>query len=207
MTHEELRKQFSFLGADLFTELIAHSEIKEVPKGAELVREGQYVKVVPIVLSGLIKVFTRQDDKELLLYYIQPQESCVMSFSACLNHETSKVFALTLEPSVVILLPSEKLLKWVIQYPRINQIFYQQYDLRYNDLINTINHLLYDRLDKRLLDFLNNRISVTGKNPIKISHREIANELATAREVVSRLIKKLEKSNLVIQHQDSIEVL
>lgn len=207
MTHTEIEKQFAYLGEELLAEIIQHSNIKEVPKNTELIHEGQYVKVVPIVLSGLVKVFTRQEERELLLYYIQPKESCVMSFSACLNNETSRIYAVTLEESLLILIPADKLARWVTQYPKINQLFYQQYDLRYSDLINTISHLLYDKLDKRLLTYLTDKVTITGKNPIKITHKEIANELATAREVISRLIKKLEKTHLIKQHHDSIELL
>ena len=129
-----------------------------------------------------------------------------MSFSACQKREKSKIFAITLEKTTAILISSDKLIHWVNEYPAINSLFYQQFDLRYNELIQAIKHLLYDRLDKRLLDYLNEKISKTGKNPIKMSHKEIANDLGTAREVVSRLIKKLEIQNKVKQHHDSIEI-
>ena len=106
----------------------------------------------------------------------------------------------------MLLLPSDKLSQWVTQYPQINKLFYQQYDLRYAELIDTINQLLYHKLDKRVLDYLQEKIKVTSKNPIKITHKEIAQELGTAREVVSRIIKKLEKQLLLKQHHDSIEL-
>jgi CRP/FNR family transcriptional regulator, anaerobic regulatory protein len=148
----------------------------------------------------------RQEDKELLLYYIQPSETCIMSFSACLKNEKSKIYAISEEDSRVVLIPADKIPRWIVEYPRINQLFYQQYDQRYSELIDTINHLLFDKLDKRILGFLIAKSKVTGKNPLKISHKDIANELGTAREVVSRLIKKLEKENKVKQHSDSIEI-
>ena len=202
----ELEKLINHFGQELISKILEGSVVKEFPENTELIREGQYVKVVPIVLKGLVEVFTRQEDKELLLYYIQPGESCIMSFSACLKSEKSKIFAITLEETTAILIPSDKLSKWVFEYPNINQLFYQQFDLRYTELIDTIHHLLFDKLDKRLLDYLKEKMSITGKNPIKISHKEIANDLGTAREVISRLIKKLENQNKVKQHHDSIEI-
>jgi CRP/FNR family transcriptional regulator len=204
---EDIRRRLQYFGPELVDKIIAASNIVEVPKQTELLREGQYVKVVPIVQKGLLKVFTRQQDKELLLYYIEPFESCVMSFAASLKNEQSKVFAIAEEDSTLLLLPADKIPQWINQYPKLNQLFYQQYDLRYAELLNTINHLLFDKLDKRLFDFLTERVKRTGKNPIKISHREIAQELGTAREVVSRLIKKLEKEHKLKQHYDSVEVL
>jgi CRP/FNR family transcriptional regulator len=151
-------------------------------------------------------VYTGENDKELLIYYIQPGETCVMSFSAGLKNEKSKVVAITKETTTTLLLPADKLSKWLYEYPILNQLFYQQYDLRYTEMINTIHHLLFDKLDKRLLDYLKEKVSISHTNPIKISHKEIAVDLGTAREVVSRLIKKLENHKKLKQHVDCIEL-
>ena len=100
-----------------------------------------------------------------------------MSFSSCINNDKSKIFAITEEESTVLLIPSDKIAKWVTQFPTINALFYKQYDLRYAELVDTIHQRLYYKLDKRLLDYLSEKVTVTGKNPIKISHKEIANDL------------------------------
>jgi len=204
---KEIEKDFIYFGHELINEMLEVCVIKEFPKNTELIIEGQFVKVVPIVLKGLVKVFTGQNDKELLLYYIQPKDTCILSFSACLKNEKSKIFAITEEESSVLLIPSDKLRLWVTEYPKINQLFYQQFDMRYAALIDSINHLLSDKLDKRLLNYLSEKISITGKNPIKISHKQIAHDLGTAREVISRVIKKLETQHKVKQHYDSIEII
>jgi CRP/FNR family transcriptional regulator, anaerobic regulatory protein len=202
----DIERKFAYLGKDLVKELINVSVIKTFPPNTELVREGQYVRHIPIVLSGLVKVYTQFEEKELLLYYIKPEQSCIMSFSSCINNDKSKIFAITEEQSTVFLIPSEKMANWVLAYPTINLLFYQQYDLRYSELVDTIHHMLYYKLDKRLLDYLAERIKVTGKNPLKISHKEIANDLGTAREVVSRLVKKFENQKILKQYHDSIEL-
>jgi CRP/FNR family transcriptional regulator len=106
----------------------------------------------------------------------------------------------------ILLLPSEKVTKWVIEYPKINLLFYQQYELRYSELLYTINRLLYYKLDKRLMEYLTEKVALTGKNPIKISHKDIAHAIGTAREVVSRLMKKLESQNLIKKNRDTIEI-
>lgn len=201
-----LETKFKYLGNDLLQKIIDISDIKTFPTNTELIREGQYIKVIPIVIQGLVKVFTQIEDKELLLYYVKPDQSCIMSFSSCLKNEKSKIFAVTEDESIILLIPADKVATWVTEFPAINILFYQQYDLRYSELIDRINHLLYYKLDKRLLDYLNAKIKVTGKNPIKISHKEIARELGTAREVVSRLVKKMEKQNILKQNHDSIEL-
>lgn len=204
---DAMRQRMAFLGKELIEEIIQYSSVKEIPADTEILHEGQFVNYVPILLNGLLKVYTRQEDKELLLYYIQPFESCVMSFIAGLNQDKSKVIAMTAEDSTLVLLPSDKITQWIHQYPKLNLLYYQQFDLRYSEMIGTINHLLFDKLDKRILDYLKERVEVTGKNPLKLSHREIANELGTAREVVSRIVKKLERDGKLKQHTDSIEVI
>lgn len=201
-----LENLFQRFGKDVMDQILEGASIIEFPENTELIREGQYVKVVPIVLEGMVKVFAGENSKEILLYYIQPGESCVMSFSACLKSEKSKVFAITTEYTSAILLPCDKLNQWILQYPVINRLFYQQYDQRYTELIETVNHLLFDKLEKRLTDYLKEKKIMTGKNPIKISHKEIAKDLGTAREVVSRLIKKLEHLEKLKQHYDGIEI-
>lgn len=203
----DIEIKFKYLGKDLISELLDVSVIKTFPTNIELVKEGQYVKYIPIVLNGLVKVYTQFEEKELLLYYIKPEQSCIMSFSSSINNDKSKIFAITEEESTVLLIPSDRIAKWVIEFPTINMLFYQQYDLRYSELVDTIHQMLYHKLDKRLLDYLSEKVSVTGKNPIKISHKEIANDLGTAREVVSRLVKKLERQNILKQYHDSIELI
>jgi CRP/FNR family transcriptional regulator, anaerobic regulatory protein len=197
----------SLLKPGLRDEIMKFSITKEIPKDTEILTEGHYIKVIPVVINGLIKVFTRYEEKELLLYYIKPDESCIMSFAAGLKNEPSKVFAVTEEDTTALLIPVDKISKWIWQFPEINSLFYQQYNMRYSDLLETINHLLFKRMDERLLNYLKEKVKNTNKNPLKISHRQIASELGTAREVISRVMKKLENEGKLFQHASSIELL
>ena len=188
------------------SEILESSQVMEIPKGTEILREGQYIKVIPIVIEGLVKVFSSFDDKDLLLYYIKPSESWIMAFSSSIKDEPSNVYAITEEDSKILLLPVDKVSKWVDDFPSMNKLFHQQYNLRYSELLDTIHHLLFNKMDKRLLEYLLEKKRMTNQNPIKISHREIANDLGTAREVVSRVMKKLETEGKLKQHSRSIEV-
>jgi CRP/FNR family transcriptional regulator, anaerobic regulatory protein len=195
------------LSIALQEQITNNATLVEIPADTEILREGQYVKVIPLVLEGLVKVFTKYEDKELLLYYIQPNESCVMSFTASLKNEPSKVYAITDENCKLLLLPVDKVAQWIGEFPDLNNLFFQQYNLRYSDLLETINQLLFDKMDKRLLDYLKEKVALTKKNPLKISHRQIASELGTAREVISRVMKKLEQEAKVKQLSTTIELL
>lgn len=188
-------------------EIVTASQVVEITADTEILREGQYVKVIPIVISGSIKVFSRYDEKELLLYYVKADDSCIMSFSAGISNKPSRVFALTEEDSLVMLLSVNRLQDWMNRYPGLNALFYSQYNMRYVEILDTLNHLLFDKLDKRVMHYLHEKAELTGKNPLHISHRQIASELGTAREVVSRIVKKLELEGKLNQGSSSIELL
>lgn len=202
-----LQKHLAFLEEALLREVASECEWLELGAGTQLLREGQYVKVIPIVMQGLVKVFTQFENRELLLYYIRPSESCIMSFSAILHNDPSKIYAITEEPSQLLLIPAEKIRQWLITYPKLNGLFYQQYDNRYAELIETIHQLLFNRLDQRIYDYLLELSHMKSNNIIQIKHRQIAQDLGTAREVITRTIKKLEKENKIRQTEKGIEII
>ena len=203
----DLGKSLSYLNPELVKKIQAEADLRQLPRQTEILREGQFIKVIPIVLEGLIKVFTRYEDRELLLYYIQPDESCIMSFSAGRKNEPSTVFAITEEETWALLLPVDKVAKWMIQYPGINTLFFQQYKQRYSELLDTIHHVLFNKMDERLYQHLKTKTIVRRQNPIKISHQQVADELGTVREVISRVIKKLEKEGRIMQDSDGIKII
>lgn len=201
------KKILSFLKPELQEKLLQVSLIKEFSKGTELLRQEQYVKVLPIVLNGLVKVYSKFNNKELLLYYIEPSQSCVMTFYAALKNTPSKVFATVEEDSKILLIPIQYLPGWLKNYPELNELFYNQYNLRYSELLDTIGHLLLDRMDKRLFDHLKKKLDLSNNNSIKMSHHQIANELGTAREVITRVLKKLETEGKVLQKSGEIRII
>lgn len=188
-------------------DLLSQGVQQHLEAGSPLLREGQYVKVLPIVLSGLVKVFSRYGDRELLLYYIEPEESCIMSFWAGFAQEPSKVFAQTEEDSDLLLLPASGIREWLQTYPAFGSLFFEQYAKRYTELLNTIHHILFSKLDVRLYDHLCEKSRLRGSRTLSMSHQQLADELGTVREVVSRTLKKLEADALVRQSGHRIEIL
>lgn len=207
ISFQQVQQYLPGFSTELQHEMAEHATLMEIPAGTEILREGQYVKVIPIVLTGVVKVVAHFEEKELLLYYIEPKESCVMSFSASLKNEPSRINAQTEEDSLVMLLPVEKVARWVREYPPINQLFYQQYNQRYSELLDTINHLLFNRLDQRVYNYLLEKTKLKGEKILQIKHRQIAAELGTVREVVTRVLKRLEQEGKVKQTSDGIEIV
>ncbi len=200
-------KKLAFLQPQLLEKVLACSSIKTFEKGTEILSEEQYIKVLPIVIEGLVKVYSRFDDKELLLYYIEPSQSCVMTFYAALKNTPSKVYATTEERSKILLIPVNYLPNWLNDYPTFNTLFYTQFNLRYTELLDTIGHLLLDKMDKRLYDHLKKKLELTQDDYVKMSHNQLANELGTAREVITRVLKKLEIEEKIEQTEKGIKII
>lgn len=201
-------RKLAYLPAPLREEIKEKATVQTFPAGTTLVREGAYVKVIPLVRRGLIKVGGRFEDRDLLLYYIEPEESCVMSFAAMIEEAPSQIYAVTEEETEAILLPTRKMRDWLREYPHLHQLFYRQYNKRYNELLQTIHHLLFNRMDQRLLEHLREKARLLETPWLQVSHRQLAEELGTAREVISRVMKKLEQEGRVRQlAQGKIEVL
>ncbi len=203
----KLKNLLPFLEDALVEAIISKSAHVTIPPQQQIVREGQFIKTIPLVVDGLIKVTTSHGDKEILLYYIQPTQSCIMSFSVSFDNEPSKISAYTEDLTEILLLPLDEVKKWMVQYPSLNQLFFKQFNLRYTDMIETIGELIFDKLDMRLLKYLQERARITDRKLLEISHREIAEDLATSREVITRTIKKLEDDGHLVQMKGGIKVL
>jgi CRP/FNR family transcriptional regulator len=130
-----------------------------------------------------------------------------MSFAASLSNEQSRVFAVTEDHTRALMLPVTRMPHWLKDYPAMNSLFFKQYNMRYAELIDTIRYLIYHKLDKRIYDYLLEKSHVKGEKLLNIRHKQIASELGTAREVISRLLKKMEKEGKIIQHPNGIEIL
>ena len=206
MDPQTLRKLFPDAEPALLEDILESGMVKDLPAGQEILREGQYVQMVPVVLNGLIRVYQAFEDKELLLYYIQNSESCIMSFNCVLSRDPSRIHAVTEEPTQVLLLPDVKVREWISTYASFSSLFFALYDLRYDDLLETIHQVIFKNLDERLMDYLQEKVRIKKSTVVDLRHWQIANELGTSREVISRIIKKLEKKGVLKQLPDGIEV-
>jgi CRP/FNR family transcriptional regulator len=202
-----LRQHFPGFPAELLEKMATHSDLVTVPALTGLVRQGQYVKVVPIVLNGLLRVFTQYHEKELLLYYIKPSESCVMSFTAVINNDSSHIYAITEEDSELLLLPAEHLLRWLQEFPVLSNLYHKEYYSRYNELLETIHQMVFEQLDHRLLNYLREKAAVHKTSLLNILHRQIAADLGSSREVITRTLRKLEREGQIRQTNQGIEVI
>lgn len=206
ITNQFISNKFGFLGDDFSIELRKHAVVTDIKAKTEIIREGQKNKFVPFLIKGSIRVFSLNDGRELIYYYIRPNDSCLMTFSSIFSDYTSRIYAVAEEDSEVILIPVSVVHEWLIKFPQINRLFYGEYEKRFVDVMNMVNDAVFHKLDKRVLNYIRQQISATGNNPIKLTHREIANHLGTSREVVSRVLKKVENEGEIFQTKEGIKL-
>ena len=173
-------------------------QIKSFPADTIIINEDSYIKSIPIVLKGSIRVMRTDDDgKEILLYYIRPGESCIMSFLGGIHHETSKVKAIAEEDVEILMIPLEKASEWIKEYPEWTDFIFKLYHKIFEELLGVVNAVAFQKLDTRLLQLLEQKASLHNNKEIAITHQQLADEMGTSREAVSRILKQMENSNLI----------
>ena len=173
-------------------------QIKSFAADTIIINEDSYIKSIPIVLKGSIRVMRTDDDgKEILLYYIRPGESCIMSFLGGIHHETSKVKAIAEEDVEILMIPLEKASEWIKEYPEWTDFIFKLYHKRFEELLGVVNAVAFQKLDTRLLQLLEQKASLHNNKEIAITHQQLADEMGTSREAVSRILKQMENSNLI----------
>jgi CRP/FNR family transcriptional regulator, anaerobic regulatory protein len=196
---EDLRQITEFKASPALSEqLYKHSIQKTYTAGSIILNENAHIRSIPIVVKGTLKVTrTEEDGRELLLYYIKAGESCIMSFLGGLHHTTSKVKAEVEEDAEILFLPVEKVALFIKEYPQWLEYIFRLYHKRFEDLLDTVNAIAFKKVDERMLALLHKKKDMTESNTLHITHEQLANELGTARVVVSRLLKQLEENGVV----------
>ena len=183
-------------------------QIKSFPAGSVILNINAYIKSIPIVLSGSIKVIkTNEEGLEILLYYIKPGESCIMSFLAGIHHDISKVKAIVEEDAEILLIPVDKAGKWITEFPEWTDFIFNLYQKRFEELLEVVNAIAFQKLDSRLLQLLKQKSELFQSKRISVTHQQLADELATSREAVSRVLKQMEKSKLISLSRNMISLI
>ena len=189
-------------------QLEANGIRKTLPAETILLQENTYIRSIPIVLSGSIRVMRQdEEDKEILLYYIKPGESCIMSFLAGIHEDTSKVRAVVEEEAEVLFVPVAKASEWIRQFPEWTDFIFKLYHQRFEELLSVVNAIAFQQLDRRIIELLKKKTQIYQSGQISITHQQLAEELGTTREVISRLLKQMEKKAMIRLSRNKITVL
>lgn len=200
-----LKKLFPNLEAELYEEISIHGTIREVKAGDTLLRVGQTIRSTMLILDGLIKLYREDDEgKEFFIYHLDAGQACSLSMVCAAKQETSEVLAKALTDATVLSIPLEFMDKWMSKYKSWYQFVITSYRNRFEEVLKTIDAIAFSNMDQRLEDYLKKQVVRLGNN-LKMTHQEIANDLNSSREVISRLLKKMEAKGWVVIHRNSIE--
>ncbi|MDF0714537.1 Crp/Fnr family transcriptional regulator [Muricauda sp. 334s03] len=206
---EELLATFSnYFEQPLIDEILEEGKLMEVPAGETIMGIGQYIRSIPLLLSGAIKVL-REDEEgdELLLYYLEQGETCSVTMACCMGQTKSEIRAITETDTKIVMVPVQKMEEWMAKYKGWRNYVFESYQNRLNELLQTVDSIAFKNLDQRLVDYLKKKVEVTNDNRIRNTHQEIAYDLHTSRVVVSRLLKKLEKMKKLELHRNYIQIV
>ena len=188
--------------------LAAYGIVKTFSEGDIILNENAYIKSIPIVTRGSIRVMrTDEDGREILLYYIKAGESCIMSFLGGLHHDTSKVKAIAEEETEILFIPIDKVASLIKEYPEWLDYIFRLYHKRFEELLEVVNAVAFKKMDERLLNLIKKKCELSQNNTLIVTHEQLANELGTARVVVSRLLKQMEDEGLVTLGRNKIFLL
>jgi CRP/FNR family transcriptional regulator len=171
-------------------------------------RTGQFIKSTMLILEGSVKVFREHEDGgEFLMYYLQPGEACALSIICAAKSEASQIMAKTVEETTVLMVPLGMIDKWMLDYKSWYHFVLSTYRNRFDELLNLIDQVAFRNMDERLDFYLKRHAKINNSNTIALSHQQIAEELNSSREVISRLLKKMEQRHMVILHRNAIELI
>ncbi|MDA0950966.1 MAG: Crp/Fnr family transcriptional regulator [Bacteroidetes bacterium] len=181
---------------------------REIEAGTEIIRTGEYIKSIPLLLSGAIKVIREYDDgEELLLYYVEEGNTCSMSMSCCVEQRISQIRAVAELDTLIIMIPVKKMEEWLGRYQSWRIFVFSNYQNRIEEVLESLERVAFERLDERLEDYLKEKARINSERSVYQTHKEIAEELHSSRVVISRLLKKLEQMGSIKLHHNHIELI
>ena len=206
---EELKKSYNDLFEDaLINEIVQVGTFKEVPAGFKMMEIGAYIKAIPLLVSGVIKIL-REDTNgdELLLYYLEKGDTCSMTMTCCMGQTKSEIRAVVETDAKLIMIPVQKMEQWTATYTSWRNFVFESYHNRLNEMLYAIDSIAFDNMDQRLLNYLKEKARITQSKVIENTHQEIAYDLHSSRVVISRLLKKLENIGKIKLHRNYIQII
>lgn len=206
---QDLKNKYGHLfEAALLDEISHFGLLKDIPEGYKLIETGQYIKSMPLLISGAIKIMRDDNDgDELLLYFLESGDTCAMTLTCCLGNTKSEIRAVAELPTKLIMVPIEKMEEWTGKYKSWRNFVFESYHNRLMEMLETLDSIAFLKMDERLLKYLRDKSNITKDHIIYSTHQEIAYELHTSRVVISRLLKKLENQGKIELNRNNIRII
>lgn len=192
----------------LIKDIEENATIQNFKEGDILMRTGQYIKNTALVIKGKIKIYREgEDGGEFFMYYLQPGQACAISMICATKSEQSKITAKVVEDAEIIMVPLALMDKWMMEHKSWYEFVLDTYRNRFEEVLEVVDNIAFRAMDERLQFYLKKQQQSCNCSDLKLSHQEIANDLNTSREVISRLLKKMEQRGLIKLHRSHIAVL
>lgn len=206
---KELKEAYHFVfEEELIEEIEKYGTLKEVKEGEKIIEIGDYVKQMPLLLDGAIKIMREdKDGDELLLYFLERGDTCAMTLSCCLGQTKSEIRAVAERDTRLILIPIEKMEEWTSRFKSWRNFVFESYHTRLSEMLDTIDTIAFLNMDQRLMRYLQDKAKINQNENLQITHQQIAYDLHTSRVVISRLLKKLELEGKIKLQRNSILVV
>jgi CRP/FNR family transcriptional regulator len=171
-------------------------------------RVGQYIRFTMLILEGLVKIY-REDDEgnEFFIYYLGPGKACALSMICASKQETSELMARAMTDTTVLAIPLASMDRWMMQYKSWYHFVLGTYRQRFEELMQTIDHVAFRNMDERLVFYLKRQQDQLKTHTLPLTHTEIAQDLNSSREVISRLLKKMADKGMIKLQRQHIEIL
>jgi|SRR5690606_11521729 len=193
---------------DLIEEIASVAKLVEFKEGDILIDIGKYIKTMPLLISGAIKIMREDFDiGELLLYFIEKGDTCSMTLNCCMGDKKSEIRAIAENDGLVAMIPVNKMEGWMGKYKSWRAFVFQSYNNRFNEMLATIDNIAFMNMDERLYSYLLEKSKINNSRTITKTHQEIAYELNSSRVVISRLLKALENDGKIRLNRNNIELL
>ena len=204
----DLQQLFPALEPALLKEMAEVGEMKNFKEGDILMRTGQYIRATMLIVDGLVKIY-REDEEggEFFMYYLDAGKACALSMICAIRQETSEITAKADSDTTVLSIPLSYMDKWMLQYRSWYQFALGSYRERFEELLQVIDHIAFRNMDERLVFYLKRHQQQLKTNILPLTHTEIAQELNSSREVITRLLKKLSEKGMVKVNRQAIEVI
>lgn len=204
-----IQEAYGYIFEDkLIEELIEVSTIRDFQEGDKLIEIGEYIKKMPLLLHGAIKIMREdRDEGELLLYFIEKGDTCALTLTCCMGESKSGVRAIAETDGTVAMVPVTKMEEWMGKYRSWRNYVINSYNNRLKEMLMAIDNLAFMKMEERLLNHLQEKAKINKSQIINNTHQEIAYELNTSRVVISRLLKTFEKEGVIALNRKNIELL
>ncbi|MFZ1527701.1 MAG: Crp/Fnr family transcriptional regulator [Ferruginibacter sp.] len=199
---------FPTFSRQLVQEIEQHAELRTYTAGETIMRTGQYIKSTMLLMSGTIKIY-REDEEgnEFFMYYLHPGQACAISMICATRSEASQVMAKAIEDAEVLMIPLEHMEKWMAAEKSWYEFVIETYRGRFEEVLLVLDSVAFRAMDERLEFYLKRHVETTGSKLIQLSHQEIASDLNSSREVISRLLKKMEQRGMLRLFRNQIEMV